>query len=79
MIEDEPAKLIRLIREKRQEYVERVAQGGVSAENCQGGYRHVTGIVNGLDEAIMIVQEVFKGWLPDAPKGAEHRRVPRDY
>lgn len=63
--EDEAEKLLRVLRKKRSEAVEQIASGTVSAENVQGGYREVTGRINGFDEAIEAVLDVFKGWFPE--------------
>lgn len=63
--EDEAQRLLRLLHEERASLVERIAQGGVSADNVAGGYRELTGMVKGLDTAVEYVKDVFKGWLPD--------------
>ncbi len=65
--EDEVDRLLRMIAERRAELVEQIAQGGVSPENVQGGYREMTGRLLGLDAATELVREVFRGWLPEPP------------
>lgn len=67
--EDEAALLLRRIRERRSEHVRGLASGQVSAENIANGYRHVTGMIRGLEEAEEMVRDVFRGWLPQAPPG----------
>lgn len=72
--DDEPTRVLRLLAEKRAVIAERIIQGGVSPDNVAGGYRHSTGMINGLDEAREIIYEVFAGWLPDRPKPKEPTR-----
>lgn len=62
--EDETAHLLRLIRERRQEQLEGLAAGTISADNVANGYRYVTGVIAGLDRAEEIIRDVFRGWLP---------------
>ncbi len=64
-----------MIAERRQELIERLAQGGVSAENTQGGYREVSGRILGLDTANELVRDVFRGWLPEPPKPQANRKI----
>ena len=49
--EDEVDRLLRMIAERRTQLVEQIAQGGVSADNVQGGYRELSGKILGLDDA----------------------------
>lgn len=67
IVEDEPEKLLRRIRELRIEQIEALAAGTISAENVPQGYRWTTGYVAGLDKALDLVREVFRGWLPEQP------------
>ena len=64
MSEDEPLILLRRIRQHRQALIDKLARGGVSAENCAGGYRDITGRIVGFDEAEEMVLDVFKAWFP---------------
>lgn len=75
--EDEAAVLLRLIRERRTEQIDGLAQGNISSENVANGYRYVTGVIRGLDVAEELIRDVFRGWLPQAPPGQQHQSAKR--
>lgn len=65
MIEDEPLKALRKLRDLRHEIAEKIVNGGVSADNVAAGYRDMSGQIKGIDMAIEILQECFVHWLPE--------------
>ena len=63
--EDELERSLRHMRERRAQHVESLATGAVLPDNVPNGYMQVTGRVQGIDEAIAILKEEFRGWLPE--------------
>ncbi len=69
--DDEVATVLRRIADERKTWVEKLAQGGVPADNTRGGYMSTSGFIRGLDAAEVIVRDVFRGWLPEVLKPKE--------
>ncbi len=66
--EDDAARCLRLLHERRAQYVDSLAAGAVSAANVIGGYINTAGVIRGFDEAIETVTKVFDlAPMPDPP------------
>jgi hypothetical protein len=57
--EDDAQRLLRKFRECRAEVAERIINGSVSPDNVVGGYRHMTEMINAIDQCIEDVKEIF--------------------
>lgn len=77
--EDDLDRLLRHLRDKREESVRALATGTASPENVPNGYMQLTGRIQGIEAAIDIVKDLFSSWFPQEPGRPGGTKTITDY